>query len=337
MRAPGVRLVLLLLLVVGASGYVYWTEFFGREAPVRYLRTLPAHPHAVAVFPFRTAAPLWRTLGDGVAHLLSARLGGNGELRRVNPHAVLSRVHALPPQSLDAAGAASIARDLGARSFVLGSLVVAGEHLQLTAAWHDVDGKGEAVEQRIEGEKQHLTDLIDQLGERLIGARVGSDDMHIARVAVVSSQSAPALQSYLDGEAAFSEGDYPRAMQALEVAVGHDPQFAMAYLRLSLIARWRELDEPAAAARQQALLLSNRLPMQERILLDIELDEARGELESARQRYRDLLAVAPDEWEAWLRLAEIAVDQSSAREALGRAQALLPRQPALQGESVRRR
>jgi tetratricopeptide (TPR) repeat protein len=281
------------------------------------------------VLPFRTAAPLWRPLGDGVVHLLSARLGGNGELRRISPHTVLSRARSQSQGSLDGAAAASLARDLGASSFVSGSLVLAGDELQISAAWHEVDGTDPPVEHRVQGGSQDLAELIDQLGERLTTGRVSADDVHIARVAAVTSQSPAALQSYLDAEAALTAADYAEAMRHFEAAIQHDPQFALAYFRLSEIARWRSLEETAAAARQQALLLSNRLPMQERLLLDIELDELRGDLESARRRYRELLAVAPDEWEAWLRLAQITPDPSAAGEALGRVQALLPHHTGL--------
>lgn len=324
------RLALLVAVFLGCAGFFFWKFQAEQPAAQSYLIPLPANARAVAVFPFQVAQPAWRTLGDGVAHLLSARLGGNGELRRISPHAVWSRVQRLAPQGVDANAGATIAGQLGAAAYVLGNLSLDGERLSLSATWYDLTPAGPATEAKVEGPLEQLTDLVDKLGEQLTAGRVVADAVRIARVAVVTSQVPVALRSYLDGEAAIAAGHYDEALKALNAAVEADPQFGLAYFRLAEVASWSGTPEIAEAARQQALLLSNRLPPQERLLIDIELDEVRGQRDSARQRYRDLLSRAPDEWEAWLRLGEIDEDRGAARQSFEKARALVPDQPVVQ-------
>jgi len=285
---------------------------------------MPSHP--VVFFPFHTEGTSWRELDSGLMHLLGIRVSGNGDLRRINTHVILERLQKADGAPLNVDSAARLARELGAKSFVLGKAHEEGRRLRLTAHWHDLDGTARE-EVSVEGDSRQLTDLVDQMCSRLVDDQIDPQKIRIARVAVVTSNSPGALQAYFEGEAALQRRDHALALEYFTAAVSHDPQFALAYLRLAEVARWMGQKDRFEQARQSALLLSNRLPVLERQVLEAELDEMRHDTASARERCRILTRAMPDEWEAWLCLSRVGAPAAEAETARLQAHRLFPAVP----------
>jgi tetratricopeptide (TPR) repeat protein len=289
----------------------------------------------VAVAPLRLSAgddP--EQLASGVARLLAMRIAGNGPWRRVAPEVVVARAAGALPTLADPQHARAFARELGAQAIIVGDLErKEAQGLVVRAAWIQSDeapGEPDVVEER--GSAGALAELTDRLADALLEGRVAAEERKIARIAAVTSPDNAALLAFLRGEESFARAAYGDAERLWEEAVERDPQFALAYLRLAELQRWRGSAGKATQARQQALLLSNRLPVSEREWLELELLAMRGEWDEARRGFRALLARTPNDWEGWCGLAALARSNSepeAARQALARAVALLPQHTAL--------
>ncbi len=318
---PGRFLLLLVLLAVVAVA-VWW------QHPGRETEAAPPSPEAVrtvAVFPFVGTDEESALVGRGVFHLLSHRLSGNGVWRRLAPQSLLRP--AAPNVVWDIERARMRARELGAAAFVWGSVQVRGSDVTLEGKWFEVDAPVAATAAEASGALRSLPALVDRLAEQLEARRIARDEVRIARVAAVTSDSLPALLAYVRAEDGLGAGDLATAQHELEQAIEADPQFALAYLRLAEVAAWRRQDERAAQARQNALLLSNRLPVQERAFVDLLLLRLRGQGNEAASGYEAFLRSQPYEWEAWCGLADLRWEQGDAAGALQvveRVRSLLP-------------
>ncbi len=294
----------------------------------------PAEYRVVAVAPFALAAgedP--ERLAFGLPRLLAARIAGNGGWRRVAPEVVAARSGAAAPSLREPAAARSLAQRLVAQAIVVGELRMTTSTVQARAAWLSAaEPEGEPVVVEASGQPGKWAELVDRLADALLQNRLAPDEVRIARVGAVTSSDPDALRAFLAGEERFFRGDYRQARLLWQEAIAADPQFALAYLRLAELHRWLGERELAVQARQNALLLSNRLPVSEREWLELELLAMRGEIRKALDGYRALLALVPNDWEGWCGLADLyrlQGEAAAAREALAQATHLLPQHQAL--------
>lgn len=316
------RVLLLLLLLVVVVVAVWWQRGEVNSKAVQKAQVV----QTVAVFPLATpqGAEDSDLIGLGVGYLLAHRLSGNGPWRRVAPHSLVRDAEVRGSWNVDQARTRSI--ELGAAAFVLGSVQVRGQEVDVEAQWFDAHSPEPASTARASGAKRNLPSVVDRLAEQLERQRVAPDLVRIARVAAVTSDSFPALLAYFRAEDRLAHGELAGAQEELERAIEEDPHFALAYYRLAEIAAWRGEEERAGQARQNALLLSNRLPTQERALAELWLLRLRNQLEEAQRGYELFLRQQPSEWEAWCGLAELRWqqgDRSGATLAMQKARPLL--------------
>lgn len=298
--------------------------------------------HRVAVMPFlvRGGGEL-AYLGEGMVDLLSVHLDGAGDLRSVNPRTLLRLVGrrggAAAVQDVDRAR--SVARELDARSYVLGTVVVLGQRMRIAAWLHSVDATdGDAVQATVEGEVRDAASLVDSVTTQLLLGRTRGESRDLARLAVGTTLSGPALKAYLGGEALWRARQTDSALAAFREAVDHDSTFALAYYRLAVAAEWSLAGDPRDAM-QRALQYSDRLPERYRQLLDAFDARRRGALAEAESLYVRVLRSHPDESEAWFQLGTLRTAWAlqwgrpigEAREAFERALALDPQHPRATG------
>jgi len=167
---------------------------------------------AVAVFPFLVrGGDSTDITGDALASLISTKLDGGAGMRSIDPNALLARYHPSADRTVhpDPVDAARLARDLGARYFVLGDVVRASGQLHIGAALYDVS-TGTAVETRIgvEGKTTAFFELVDSLAARLLVERRGQPVPQLAKLASLTTSSLPALKLYLDGESLARDGRF---------------------------------------------------------------------------------------------------------------------------------
>ncbi|MGH7564600.1 MAG: BTAD domain-containing putative transcriptional regulator, partial [Gemmatimonadota bacterium] len=122
--------------LAGLAGLAIVLVWLGsRDSPT------PVSDDRVAVLPFEVRGDeRFAYLGEGIVDLLSSKIEGAGRLRSVDPRAVLSFVERRQPSgsSLDLGRAA--AQEFGAGLFVAGSVVAAGDRLEIHATLYDAQG-----------------------------------------------------------------------------------------------------------------------------------------------------------------------------------------------------
>jgi DNA-binding SARP family transcriptional activator/TolB-like protein len=272
------------------------------------LRPRPADPpalgNAVAVFPFAyRGSGETAYLGEGIVWLLSTNLNGAGELRSVDPRALLSEVDRSRGAARDAAWARAQAGRFGASMYVMGHILEAGGRLRITATLHDSADGARPGEVTVQGDSGDLLQLVDQLTVLLLAGHHQSPPDRLARLAALTTHSLTALRHYLEGESEYRSGRYATAVEALQRAVAADSSFALAQYRLSTAAQWTEggLVGPAA---KRALRHSGRLSERDRRLVEAWHSYVAGDPLHGERLYRAALAEYPDDVEAWLQLGE---------------------------------
>ena len=298
---------ILVMAAVGAIGllsaWAIW-RFRFRPQPSGS-KTGPASM-SVAVLPFRyRGSDQYRYLGEGMVNLLSAKLDHAGELRTIDPRAVMGL--ASRESALDPAQGRSIAERLHADRFVLGNIVEIGGKLQMDAALYTSDGRPDpSVAANASGDVAKAFDLVDQLAIGLLADAGRESSARNRRVASVTTSSLAALKAYLDGESAYQSGDFRTSVEAFQKAVALDPDFALAWYRLSIALEWlgtpQELHKQAA---EQAFLHADRLTERDRRLLEASRVWREGANQEARRLYTSIVHDHPDEIEGWYQLGEV--------------------------------
>ena len=285
----------------------------GGWAALRLRSAGPGSPTLVAVLPFSVrGGPDFAYLGDGMVNLLSTSLDGAGDLRAVDPHAVLSAAQrrgggtGAGGGALDPVGAATVAARLGAGLYVLGDVVEAGGRVRIGASVYDRERGGAALASgTVEGGGGELFSLVDGLATQLLAEVPRGPSARVTRVASVTTSSLAAYKAYLDGEAAFRAGRADSAVTAFQRAIALDTAFALAYYRLSVAAEWATRAPLASEAAEQAVRHSGRLADHDRLLLRALLATRRGASLEAEGLYRGILGTYPDDIEAWIQLGEV--------------------------------
>jgi len=295
----GASAVLLLLAIIIWG----WWRFASGPAEI----VTPASRTAIAILPFsvRGASEL-DYLGEGMVNLLSTKLDGAGELRSVDPRALLSFVNREMHGILSPDEGQQVAQRFGAGLFVMGDIVEAGGRLQINAALYEGDEEinvlGESI---VEGEAGQIFAVVDKVATQLLTTLTGESGTRVTRLAAVTTSSLSALKAYLEGEDALRTAEFESAVAAFQRAVATDTLFALAYYRLSVAAEWLIRPELAHEAAQVAFRYAGRLSERDRRLLEALLAYRQGKSTKAEGLYRSLLSTHPDDVEAWINLGEV--------------------------------
>jgi DNA-binding SARP family transcriptional activator/tetratricopeptide (TPR) repeat protein len=291
-RALGFTLVAMAVLT---AGLIAWR---GRTAP------LVQPGGTVLVIPFQVHGDGDAALlGDGVGTLLGAALDGAGRVRVVDPHAVAaSREDTDRP--MDVTTAVALAKRFSADAVVLGSAVLAGPRVKLTAYLYDRSGR-EMTRADVLAATDSLFDAVDDLGRRLLGGLLLRKEEAIARRAGVSTRSLSAFRDFLRGEAAFRRGRFDEAREAFTAAVRADSTFALAWYRLSGAADWIGDAALARHAIAEATRWRGTLTAEDQLLVEGREHYWLGDAAKAERAYERLTAARPTSVEAWFELAEI--------------------------------
>ena len=269
----------------------------------------------IAVLPFVVRGNREYTyLAEGLVDLLSTTLDGAGEVRTVDPRALLghiAREHdqtAIDRTHFDPARACAIAERFGAGSFVLGSVIEAGGRLRICATLYDATARGTpavvAAEVAGSGESG-VFDLVDEIARRLLAGQSAEPGARLSRLAALTTESLPALKAYLRGEVEFRAGRYLQALDAFQSAANEDPSFALAYYRLSSAAAAVANLELAREASARAAQHQHRLAYHDRALLDAQRAWLQGAADEAERHYTAIVDTYVDDMEAWFLLGDV--------------------------------
>ncbi|MGH7629941.1 MAG: hypothetical protein ACREOF_11295, partial [Gemmatimonadales bacterium] len=264
-------------------------------------RAPPVSATRLAVLPFSVAAgPDLGYLGPGMVDLLSRNLDGAGEFRTLDAGSVLTALRKAGVRAEDAEQARAVARRLGAGQVVQGNDSAAGKRLRIQAELLGTAGDSALLLSRaaVEGDSVELFALVDRLAAELLAERAQGPGFRLLRTAAFTTQSLPALKSYLKAEQHFRAVRPDSAIAGFRDAVGADSAFALAHYRMAVAALWGNRSGQIDPALDQALRLADRLPARDRALVGALDAFRRGTPDTAERRYRAILREYPDDLEA---------------------------------------
>jgi eukaryotic-like serine/threonine-protein kinase len=268
-------------------------------------------PARLAVLPFRVIGEGQQVWREGMVDLLSMNLDGAAGLTTIHPRTVLSRWHrdlGSSEASADQEAALQVAKNVGARYSVSGTLLTTGSHLRLTAEVQEVRTGAVRGRSSVEGPSDSVPALVDRLSLELLRAGLlggAGGDSVIPNAGRLTTTSVTALKAYLDGERDFRRGEPEQAEAAFRRAVEADSTFALAHYRLAAATAWtRSPHQPQSSPEDSAALrLADRLPRRDRQLLaaHLALNETNP---AAIDMLQELTAQYPEDAEAWYLLGE---------------------------------
>jgi tetratricopeptide (TPR) repeat protein len=301
-RRRPVRLALGLLVLV-AVGVMIWA--LRPAASVAHRAAVS--PTTIAVLPFAyRGTEEFAYLAEGMMDLLTANLNGAGEIRTVDPDAVLALFRQAGRDRLLPEEARNLAARLSAGSYVLGNVVETGGHLRISARLYSGDRKESRGQALVDGRSPQLFQLVDGITAQLIAQQSGGPAGALPRLAAVTTDSLGALKAYLEAERHFRAWRLDSCIQAAQRAVRIDSSFALAHYRLATALMWT--GEPyARAAADQALRHSHGLSQRDRRPIEALAGLLHGRIREAERIYREIVSRNPDDLEATLQLGGVII------------------------------
>ena len=261
---------------------------------------------AIAVLPFSVSgAPELGYLREGIVTLLSTELNGVGSVRAVDPRAIVGIAAQFDSAAPDAERGRLIADRAGAGTYVIGDIVQAGDRVRIAATAYGGRPARVLARAQAEGTTSGLFGLVDAVAGQLLGGLSGGPYEQLTRVAATTTQSLPALKSYLEGEQLFRSGAFHPAARAFQRAATEDTTFALAYYWFSVASWWADDSKVIDSAAAQAVKYGDRLVPRDRRLFEAWASFLRGDAVEAERSYRKLVALEPENVEAWLQLGEV--------------------------------
>ena len=277
-----------------------------------YLSTDRQSRQYLAVFPFTVHGDGSAAyLHEGLVDLLSTNLDHAGALHSIDPHALLSlvaREEGGRAGRLDPTRAGELAQRLGARLYLLGSVVGVAGRLRIDAALHDRSSVTSTARYlSVAGQADQLFEIVDDLTAKLLSELHPGHGARLARMATTTTASLPALKAYLAGEKALRAARHVEAVEAFQGAVAEDSGFALAWYRLAFFLSWPALPQPSLSPEivDRALSYKERLPERERLLLEALTASLQGAANKSERLYREILAIHPEDVEAWIGLGQM--------------------------------
>ena len=184
-------------------------------------------------------------------------------------------------------------------------MLEAGGELQISASLFECERSTSLARADAQGEAGRVFELVDDLVTELLAEQFSGAAQRVTRVALTTTDSLPALKAYLLGEDAFRSGRFSESLASFEQAVELDGEFALAWYRMSVAAEWAMRQDLTEVAAQRAHALADRLSDHDRRLLEARLANRRGDALQAERLYHALVAMYPEDVEAWTQLGEV--------------------------------
>jgi len=235
-------------------------------------------------------------LGRELVVTLSANLDGVGGIRTAEAITVLAQVAEGEP--LTPARGAELARRLGARSVLRGTLVAAGRRgeVRLDAALFDVDSLTALAHATVTGPVDDIAGLTDAATLALLRQVWQHGTPPAPDLAAITTRSVPALRAYLQGEQALARAEFDVALREFERSFAADSTFWFAFWR-SLYPR--DYEGSSADSATVARLIAHRrdFPAPDRLM--IEASFLAHTMSEELAMWRDVTRRFPNYWPAW--------------------------------------
>jgi tetratricopeptide (TPR) repeat protein/predicted Ser/Thr protein kinase/TolB-like protein len=287
------------VLVLAIVGFLFRDKLF-KPTTAR----APAGPVvSLAILPFRNASgdPGLDWLGPSLADMLSTDVGQSAHLRTIPPdrlHQVLSDLRITSGTTIDPTMVGRIAEFSNADTVVWGQYVKFGEQIRIDATLRDlkrqrtIPVKAEAPNEK--GLLPGIAQLAQSIQQNL---SLSSDVLEELRAKSFqpSSSSLQALRDYNEGLELARQGNHLEAAKRFEASIQADSGFALAYSKLGQTYSNLRNDDKAEQFSRKAVDLSEKLPPQERYLIQANYAQISNDNRKAIESYENLQKVSPDD------------------------------------------
>jgi len=199
----------------------------------------------------------------------------------------------------------------GVRYVLVGKMMMAGDTIRIDTTLQEA-GTGKIVgSERVEGQgEDSFFSMVDELTRKvkanfkLSAAEIASDiDESVERI---TTDSPEAYKYYRDGLRFLNSGEWAQSIAMMEMAVGIDPEFAMAYRALAAAYENLGYRTESKARREKAFELTDRVSDRERYHIQahfyLQSEKTYGKAIAA---YTELLKLYPEDGIAGNNLASI--------------------------------
>ena len=300
--------MLLPVVVLAVTGFIFLKNlrFFNKSSA-------PYPQVSLAILPFRNASrdPAMDWLGPSLAEMLATDVGQSSSLRTVSAeriHQILRDLRLPANSEFDPGTLRRLAEFSSAETMVWGQYAKVGEQIRIDATLEDVKRQRAlplkvtaSTEKEVLQAVQRLAQLIQQ------NLALSSDVLKELRAKSFGplSQSLSALRYYGEGLELARQGNPVEAAKRFEASINADPDFALAYSRLGQTYSSLGYDDKAEQFSRKALDLSDKLPAEQRYLIEANYAEVNNDNRKAIESYENLAKVSPDNVDVHFRLGQL--------------------------------
>ena len=267
---------------------------------------------ALAILPFRNASqdPSLDWYGTTVADMLSSDVGQSSHLRTVSPdrlHQVLHDLRIGPDTVVDPTILKRVGESSNADTLVWGQYAKFGDQIRIDANIQNLKN-GETTPLKTSTTEKDLPHAIDTLADSIRKNLSLSSDVVKelqAQSFKPSTNSIDALRSYNEGVQLMRQGKNLESSKVLQEAVTQDPQFALAYSKLSETQAALGYDSEAEQSSRKASDYSADLPVRERYLILANRARVTHDNAKAAEYYENLAKGAPEDLDVQLALGSV--------------------------------
>jgi tetratricopeptide (TPR) repeat protein/predicted Ser/Thr protein kinase len=260
-------------------------------------------PVSLAILPFHNASTdlTMDWLGPSLAEMLRTDVGQSSSLRTVSSdrlHQILKDLHIPDNADFDPDTLKRLAEFSSADTLVWGRYVKLGEQIRIDATLLDLKRqRSMPLKSEAPNEKQ-LLQSVAQLAQAIQqNLALPTDVIKELRSKSFrpSSESVEALREYNEGLELERQGNHLEAAKRFEASIQADPQFALAYSKLAQTYSNLRNDDKATEFSRKAVDLSEKLPPQERYLIQANDAQVSNDNRKAIESYENLEKVSPDD------------------------------------------
>ena len=265
---------------------------------------------SLAILPFRNASTDlsidW--LGPSLAEMLRTDMGQSASLRMVSSdrlHQVLKDLRIPENADFDQDTLRRLAEFTSADTVVWGQYVKVGDQIRIDATLRDLKHQRTIPVKAEAPNEKELLPAIAQLAQSVQqNLSLSSDVLQELRAKSFhpSSSSLQALRNYNEGLELARQGNHLEAAKRFEASIQADPEFALAYSKLGQTYSNLRDDEKAEQFSRKAMDLSEKLPAQERYLIQANYAQVSNNNRKAIESYENLEKVSPDDMDVHFHL-----------------------------------
>jgi tetratricopeptide (TPR) repeat protein/predicted Ser/Thr protein kinase len=322
----GIATVLLLLVI----GYAFRGTLF---SPATKAASAPALSLAVVPFHNTSGDQSWDWLGPSLADMLSTDVGQSAHLRAVSSDRVqriFQDLKIAPNAIVDSSTLSRIAELTNADTLVSGQYTKLGDQIRIDATLQDRKHNRTILVKAEAANQNDLSAAVDRLAGTIRQNLALSSDVVKelqAQSFKPTSRSVDALRDYNQGLQLLRQGNNLEAQKLLEAATKEDPQFAIAYSRLSEAYSALGYDAEAEQSSRRAVDLSDQLPITEKYLIQASNARILKEDKKAIAAYEDLAKNSPDNLDVQFALGGLYEDNGDLDTALAHYGSVLKSDP----------